>query len=473
MPDVIIDGTIPDQVVDVQTARRGESDLGAATVRMVATPANRSIEAGDDVRIQRPGSTWSGSVTAKRLEADSTLLAVDAIETRLSLKHQDLSQSQVFYDIPSSRAVELAATTQAQPLSKTPIHVGSDTADWSSTAPVFERYAGTRAGLYQWGTDLLFLGARQGYSQPVTATYEAVPQAAIADGIRGLDTRLLVNDPGNVWSVEIELVTPGGTTYVWEPELSGSGFQALELAAEEATPNGELSGTGQLQYRFYPNATLANDTGIFIDNAHTLPFRRRSRPTTLDTAGVQATQRQIIRRPARSAAQFIQDLAIEDQYTWYVDQSDTLFYVPASQGTRLSITAGSTPVTGVDADRDYEGVRNVVSVQGAGDIEVTVRDVASIQYYGSVPRSEPIVDKTLQSEQAARARGEGYLNDRAWNDAQVTFTIADEAYDELTAASKVPVDWPTPQLSGSFEVDRVVASNGLVEVTILASSASN
>jgi len=467
MTTVTIAGQPIGAVVDVERSHRSSDALGRATITTLADVRDQ-VSAGNNVAIDRGDETWRGYVTAIRTGESSQRLLIDALETRLELKHRDLHQ--VFYDVRSSRAVELAATTQAQALDKTEIHTGDNLTEWTSNAPVFQLYNGTRAGLYNWGTDLVVVGARQGHTTALTATYHDVTAAAIEDGIFDLSTRILVNDRGAGWDTEVELVTPDGTTYVWTPETPTSGFESLTLRAEDADPDaGQLDATGALQYRFLPRAQLANNTAILIDNAHSKPFRRSDRPTALSTDGVQQTERRITRRVDVSAGRFIQDLAIEDQYEVWTD-GNVLHYEPDNGAPPLEISPSTTPVVSIDDERDYESIRNIVTVQGADDIEVTRKDQGSIAFYGPNPRPEVLIDKSIQSENEAAARAEGYLADHARDDASVSFTILDDSYADLQAEDQIPVDWPAINLSGTVSVADVTTQGPRTTVTITATS---
>lgn len=470
---VDVAGYTPEAILEIEEGKASGQDLSSATITVGNTANNRStIKSGDDVTIRRGGRvTFSGYITGLPSNSQEGTMQIECMESRLELKHETIHQ--VFYEIESSEAVRRAVSKRARALGLNQVHVGSDVSDWSSNAPVFELYGGSRAGIYDWGTDLIFVGARAEHTGTLTATYENVTTSNIQDGIFEMRTRLLVNDPGGIFDLEVELVTPDGTTYVWTPELSDSGFNNYKLKAQEATSSsGRVSGTGKLQYRFIPDGTLAENTGIFIDNAHTIPFRLRDRPSAIDPAFIDPTGREITRRVDQSAGEFISELSIEDQYDWWVDEDEDLHYETAGGSTRPAFSIDdNTPVVDAEFDRNFESIRNVVTVQGAGDIEETVRDLGSIEYYGVNPREEPIVDKTIQSADEAEARAEGYLMEHAWNDTLATFDIADGSYSQLTPGDSIPVDWPTQDLNETYTVSDIsINSESIVKVTISASS---
>lgn len=465
---VTIDGTTIDDVRSVQTSDRSSGSLGEAEIVALDSATLRSlVSPGATVTIPQPGTDWTGYVDGER--TIGRWRTIRAREYRGELKAAP--QHTVFYDVARSQAVKTAATTETEPAGLTPIHVASSTTDWTSNAPVFELYAGTRAGLYDWGTDLLFLGARDGYARTLTATYSNVTTDTIRDGIMELQTRLLVNDRGAGWDTEIELVTPGGTTYLWTPETPTSGFETLQLPAEEATTDGQVQSTGTLQYRFSPRASLTAPTGIMIDNAHTKPFDRVSRNNSLTTTGVEATNDSITRRVDVPVGKFIADLAVEAGYEWWVDGQE-LNFTDSGGSQGLSITTDA-PVYEVEDDRDYDAIRNVVEVQGADGVGVTVTEPTSIAFYGPVPRREPIIDTSIQTVEEARERGNGYLANNAFDDGNVTFSILDEEYLRLSAEDLIPVTWSRLGIDGIFTVSEVEGEAPRAHVSITASSATS
>lgn len=470
---ITIAGQTPEQVLDVRTYSRGGDELGAGEIVVADTQTNRNIvEPGNDVAIQWSDYSWGGYVTAEESGEQPETLRIKAIGARLPLKHSQLHT--VFYNRPSSAAVTQAVTERSKPLGEVSVHVASDMSQWTSNAPVAERYAGTRAGIYDAGTDLLVLGVRGGHTGTITATYEGVTSDMVVDGIYELTTRLLVNDRGGLWDTEIELTTPDGTTYVWEPDIGSSTFETLTLPAEEATPDGQVDATGTLQYRFTPAARVPSNTAIMIDYARTKPFERKDRASPLGTGSIRDTDRTITRRVDGPAAVFIDEQATEDGFSWWVDESDTLHYQPGDEepsNPGLEIVAGTTQVTDVDATKDYEDIVNVVTVQGAGNISVTERDQASVDYYGPVPRAEAIVDESIHSETEARSRAQGHLEKNAWDDARVGFAVADTAFAALEYGDEITVQWPPQGLDGTYKVaETETTSIGVVTVTIKASS---
>lgn len=470
MTSVTIGGLSPDRVVDVEAVSSAGTELGTATITAGDTQNNRSFQPGEDIQIDfGNGVSWEGAVTGQPTSSDGTV-KITGHGNLLSFKHGQIYR--VFYETESSEAVRSLVTEQTQQLAETLVHTGDDPANWTSSAPVAERYAGQRAGLYDYGTDLLFLGAREGYSGELRTTYESVPSDAIEDGFFDLNTRLITTDLAGIWSLVIELKTPGGDSYRWSPDIR-QGAHTYQLKADEATNEDSGLDAGEMRYRLIAQGITAQPAGLFIDHAATIPFTTQSRtdPVTIDT--IESSGREITRRFDSAIGRAVDELATEDDAGWKYDE-DGFSYLPGDEiqsSSALSIERGTTPIVSVSADRDYESVRNEVVVQGGGTIEEVVRDQASIDYYGPLPRPEAIVDPSIQSAEEAIDRGEGFLDERAWNDAEITYTLGDLAYANISADTQLPVTDAEEGLDGTYTVGSVtVSSNGTVSITVIASS---
>jgi len=474
MPTVTIDGQQPDGLLGVEDSQREGDTLGDATVRVVNNSTNRDLaQPGAEVVVTRDGTeTFRGPVVGAPSQSDG-VLRIDAQDARVEAKFDELHQ--VFYDVSRSEAVRRAVETRAQPLSRTEIHVGSELTDWESAGgdEILQLYDGARAGLYNWGTDLVFVGLPKGTSGTVTATYTDVGSRPIADGIYKLLTRVLTANSGGVLSLSVELAGPDGTTYVWDIDEPANGFNAYELPAEEATPDGQLAETGALQYRFEISGELSENRGIWIDNAHTIPFRLKDRSTGLSVAKVEPTNDSIIRRADERTSTFLNEMATEAEFDWWVE-GDTLYFQPgASESTPREIVEGQTPVVSYDLDPEFDSVTNVVTVQGADDVEVTVSDGQSVDFYGVAARRRTVVDRTIQSEAEARERGQGILRDESGDDLSMTWTVADSDFATLSPANNIRVTWPPEGLDDRYAVTSVQGNDdGTVTVGLTGSSQS-
>lgn len=472
MVDVTIGGQTPESITSVRTEDTpsdgtGES-LGEAIVQMRDTTSNRNFSPDADASIDWGPVVWKGSVAGQPSESGGRL-TIRALGEALALKHQQAYR--VFYETKRSEAVKALASEQTEQLPETVIHTGDDPSNWSSVAPAAEPYAGSRAALYRFGTDMLFIGAREGHSAELQATYQNVPSDAIEAGFFELFTRLIFADTSGIWDLVIELREPGdGTAYRWTPDIE-FGAHIYELPVEEAESDHSGINPGELRYRLIPKGTIAEPTGMMIDHATTIPFRTRSRTNALDVSDVDTSEGRITRRFDGPIGQAVADAATEDDAAVYVDGG--LSYKPGGADPTtapVSIQQGSTPVTTVEVERDYESIRNEVLVAGADGVEVLERDQASISYYGRV-RPERITDPSITTESEAQDRATGYLADRAWNDAAPTFHIADLSFAAVSAGETLSVDWSKEGLDGRYPVQKVVAKHtGIVEITVEASS---
>lgn len=470
MVSVTIGGQTPDALIDVETNSQ-TGDLGKTTIVVGATPFNKNtFGSGDKVVVTRPNDDdWNGYVTGRPNRTGDGTLEIEALDTRYELKNLDVHR--VFYDKDDGEIVRQAVTKQADGLGRVSIHEGDDLTGWDADTPYFEKAGLETKKIHERGSDLLFLGIRSGSSGSYKATFSNVPSAAIpGDGqVLRLLTRLLVNDPGNQVTGQIELRDNAGNQYVWEVEYRGTDFNEYELKAEEADVDGEVGTNGTLEYRFDVSGELTDNVGIVIDHASTFPFQLTNRgDSDITVNNVETTGRRITRRFDKSALELVQDLQTENGYTSWIDSTDDLHFTQAGgSGPGLEIVRGTTAVTKADFNTKYDTVKNKVTVQGAGDVQRTLRDPGSIAFYGVAPRSEPLVDEAIQTNAEAEDRGRGYLEEHAWNDTVATFEIANTAFQQLGKGDSVYVKWPPQNLDGDFVVNsKSVDKSGIVTLDL-------
>ena len=305
MTSVTIAGSPVEQVVSVEATKHNETQLDRAVVEAVDTGSNRGFAPDEPVSVSFDGATFNGDVTGQPSQSGGRLSFIAHGEL-LAAKHNQVYR--VFYNEETSDAVQSLATERSEQLAKTLIHTADTPGDWDSTAPVAEPYGGNRVGLYNFGTDLLFIGAREGYSNELRTTYQSVPSAAIEAGIFELRTRLILTDLASVWDLVIELKTPDGTSYRWEPEIR-QGAHTYVLRAEEAEPEDSGLSAGQLRYRLIPSGIIAEPVGMLIDHAATIPFRLQPRTDPIPIDDIQPSDRTITRRIDASVGRAISELA--------------------------------------------------------------------------------------------------------------------------------------------------------------------
>jgi len=459
-----IAGSTITPVIDARTVSAEGLDTGEATVTVRNTATNRSVSPGDEVTIDwDAGPQWNGELVELQKEPGERLTYVAEGEA-LPLKHEQVYR--VFYEADSGDVVTDLVTESVEELPLTEIHSGDDPSNWASIAPVAEPYSGGRAGLYDFGTDLLFLGCRANHESELRTTYSSVPTDAIEDGFFELETRIIAPFVAE-WDLTVELKTSGGDSYRWQPELQ-EGANTYVLVAEDADPQDSGLSGGELRYRFQPNGVVAQNTGFFLDHAATVPFRTSARSTDLDANDVPTTGRTITRRFDESVGEAIDTLATEDQAAWYID-NNTVTYEPGTPPTDTSvptITEGATPVVNTTEDRDFESIVNEIVVAGGEGVEHVARDQGSISQYNR-KRPDRVGDPQLRTESGAEARADGELADRAYDDAAVTFDIADLSYAGLTAGQRVDIDYSSVDITSERQVLAVEATlNGICSVTV-------
>jgi hypothetical protein len=473
---VTVGGTTVDGLFEVNYSGADTDKLGTAEVQVKNSASNRAFEFGDEVIIQRDGETvWTGYLEKKPPTGSRNLkLNLTARDKREELQFVEVHRP--WYNRDSGEVVEEMVNTQVQPRSPVVVHTGDDLDGWSSDVPVFELADLPSVEFNEYGSDLLFLYWGEGESGTFSVTYDDVPFSAVDDAeILWFETRYAFNNEGGFFSAEVELTDDSGTSMVWDlPVPDGVEFTKQRLPLEEATTDGaELSGSLELEYRISLSGSLPEARAGVIDYARTRPFGTRSRDTGLSTVDVQDSGREITRRFDASVFEAIAQLAVEDGATSFVDEDDHLHYEPdGDTDAPESISYSSTRVVDIEPNRDATDITNKVVVQGAGDLQVPLKSSASISFYGVAARERPLVNKEIQNEGELRDYGEGYLSEEAWEDTDVTFTVADPAFKNVRVGQSLFVDWPPEDLNGYFTVSEVRTDTaGRVEVGVTGSSA--
>lgn len=460
-----IGGTSVTNIFDVDYSEGETAKLGKAVIVCADNTNNRNFESGEEVTITKNGTDdFTGFVTGKPTSAGSDPgLEIECKDRRLELKFEQVSR--VFYNMDTGDIIKEALNKRTELRNEQYVHKGDDLTNWSSNLPEFELGNIDSQSLHEAGNDFIFGGwvAGAGSEQSIyNITYSNVPSKTVpGDGtIDRFYTRLLINNRGQQFSGEVDLRDDSGNNYIWPLELRGSRFEEVELNAEEATTDASIGNKvttdGTLEYRFKIDGELSEARAVAIDYAKTIPFNTRTRSTTLNPSGVVTTGRTITRRIDRSIFELIKELATEDGHISYIDTNDVLYYEPSGQTTSsLKIDHSTTPVTKADFDRDYENITNKVTVQGAGDVRVTLEDNASINFYGVSPREEPIVDESIQTRSEATERGRGYLKKHAWDDVAFTFEVADASYQQLGIGENVEITWPPENINGTYTVSDI------------------
>jgi hypothetical protein len=472
---ITVGGSPVDGLLDVNYNGVGTAELGQAEIEVKNNSFNRTFTYGDEVVIKRDGDTvWTGYLEKYPPSGDRNIrLNLTARDKREELQYVEVHRP--FYDIDSGTAVQKMVDEKVQPQSPVLVHTGDTLTDWTADIPIFELADLPSQDLNKYGTNLLFAYWEADNTGEYTATFDAVPTNAADDGrILWLETGFLVNNRGNFFELELELRDHAGNNYVWTvPVPDGQEYVETKLPAEAANPDGDLTTNGTLEYRFTIGGGLPEARAGVIDYARTRPFSTTPRDAGVSTADVTDTGRDIVRRIDATVFESVAQLATEDGAVSYVDADDDLHYEPSGDvDAPESITHSGTRVTHVDADKDATDIVNKVTVQGAGDLQVTLQDSGSIQFYGVSERSEPLVNKEIQQAGELRDYGEGYLDENAWSDTAVTFTIADAAYKNVVVGQRITVAWPPLDLSGEFSVSETETDTvGKVTVGITGSDA--
>lgn len=474
-PTVIIDGSTVTDLLDVSYSGEGSSELGTAQISVPNTEANRGAYAyGDEVEIRQSGRTeWSGFLSKKPTSNGGLDLTIHARDKRAILHNSEVHRP--FYDMDPGEVIREAVEYRTDPRSPRLIFGGSDLTDTESSLPTFELADLSAHDLTEWGINLWFGLWNAGAEGSDYVRYDNVsPLAAPAGRVLWVETRFLVNNAGDYFSGELELRDDGGNNYVWDLEIpQGAEFVTRRFPVEEATDEGaELLTDCELEYRFEIDGDLPERRGMVIDYARIRPFSLDARPATLDTSGVENADRKITRRFDASVLEVIDTFATEDNAVSFVDD-ETLVYRPTgAEFSPVSLSYSSTRVTEATITRDASNITNQVTVQGAGNRQKTLRSSASIDYYGVSERAKPLIDTSIQSEAELVEWGEGYLNENAWKDTDMSFTVADPDYRDVQVGDTLLVEWPPEGISGLWTVSNVETDTaGFVTVHFTGSGA--
>lgn len=473
--DVTVEGTPVDGLIGVKPEDKDEAQLGRTKVTCANTSANRAIASGDAATVKKNGSVvFEGNVTKKPSKGSNN----DFLELMIGDKRVELHYEEVhrpFYQMDTGEILKEAVNKRSETLSRRTVTSGDESgSEWDSDIPVFEPAEFSNKRYRERGSDLVFCGWREGAAGDYYARFTGVPASAIpGDGqIMRLTTRVLANNSGDQIRAEVELVDNAGNNYVWDLPRLSTEFETYELRAEDARPNAEIgsnaSGTGVLEYRFNLTGELSESRAALIDFAETLPFSLKARDTAVSTADIENTGRTITRRYDASIMEMLKELSNEDGFTSYVDAADDLHYEPAGQSTSpKAIDYNTTPVVEAEIDRDYDRIINKLTVQGSGGIQVTVQDKASVQFYGLSAREDNLVDKEIQTDAEAQERGEAVLDDKAWHDTAMTFSVADSSYSEVRVGQAMPVSWSPEDIDGEYIVSGTeIQDTGIVKVSL-------
>lgn len=482
--DVTVDNTTLNQVFDVQYDGGESEKLGEAKVVCGNNTNNRGISSGEEIKIKKNGNIdFRGYVVGKptKAGASKTEIEIKALDKRMELKHQQVSR--VFYNLDTGEIIRRIVKNKLKPFQIDTevgrfIHKGESTSDWSTDIPRFSVGNIISLNLEKRGSDFLFLGWPEGSGDRdyYSATFNAVPSDTTV-GDRQIDTfftRIAINNKGEVFDAEVDLRDGHGNNYIWPLELPDTGFEKYELKAEDAqtTPTlgnkvNKVSSDSTLEYRFKISGTLAGSRGVALDYASTIPFAVESRNSDITTGGVKDSGNVVSRRVERSAFEAIKDFGVEDQYISYVDNNDVLHYEESGQKKSDLDIDTSTNVVDAEFNRDYRNVTNKVTVEGDGDIRVTVEQKDSIKFYGVASRDEPIIDESIETEQEAKRRGEGFLSKNAWDDEAFKFVIGNTDYEALTLGEDVFVNWPDENILGTYQVSNTETDrHGYVSISL-------
>lgn len=465
-PKVTVGGTPATDVVSVNYDRQSIGSISTATITVGNTPTNRSLfQPGSDVLIEEedpnnPGTyvkRWSGEVNGKPSTTSNRNLTLDVEAEGYDSRLEYAKVRRTFTSKTTGEIIEEAVEKERDPSSSTEyLHTGSATSGWSSNADIF-RLLDTDSGMADVGNNAVFGSISEGSTGTYHAEYTDVFDVSVPAGqIERFDTRVITNNSGSVFDTSVVLVDAGGNRYEWDVPAGGSGeFETHQLAIEDATIT-ETDQDPKVRHNFAIDGELPEDRAFAIDYDRVVPFDVLSRDIGVGTS-VDDTDFKMTRRVRGSIMEVVEKFASEDGASAYVDPDGILqYFTEESRNAPVSIDYnGDSNVVEVKVDRDYD-VRNRVTVEGKDDISASFEDTSSIQFYNErAPKEEPINDGSLRTRRQLRRRARAFLDDNAWEDGSLSFTVADPKFRDVNPGDIISVLWPPEDIDGNFEVSSV------------------
>lgn len=479
--DIEIGGVSVDSLQSVDLRQRKGGTLGRARCQAANTQANRSVDYSQEAVVYRDGDEqFRGPVTKK----PSLGTQNGRIEFTIHDKRFELSLIEAhrpFYQEDPGNIIRRSVQEQATIKSPVRVHEGSSAADWSATTPESGLVGAADQRLHEYGNDVFAVGIPNGASGTFEAKYTAVPSNAIpGDGqVVSLTTRLMANNQADVFEGEVDLRDNAGNNYIWEFPTLDTNFREYEFKGQDAVTTSYLdegnenSDDGTLVYRFKAKGQMPENRAIAIDHAEILPYTVKDRSSSVAVDGVENVGATINRRHDESVLEIVKKYSTEYGFSSWVDEDEVLHFEPAGgTGAPVNISQSSTPVVEANFDRDSTDIKNKVTVQGSDGVQVTAVDSSSVQFYGLSEREDQIVDEQIQTQREAKNRAEGFLEDEAWTDQAITFTVADSQFVDVNIGQAITIDWPAEDINAEvFTVSDVKQQEGgLVDVSVTGAS---
>jgi len=470
-----------DALQTVDFGKETGGTLGSARFQAGNTLQNRNVDYSQEAVVYRNGQEqFRGPVTKKpTLGRHNGRIEFTVKDGRYALSLFEAHRP--FYRTDPGEIIRRAVTEQADIKSPVRVHNGDQAGNWSATTPESGLVGAQQRQLQEYGSDLFAVGLPSGASGVFDAEYSPVPSAAIpGDGqVVRLKTRIMANNQADVFEGEVDLRDNAGNNYIWQFERLDTNFREYEFSGQEAVtesyldPGNEHTDDGTLVYRFKAKGRMPENRAIAIDHADILPYEVSSRNASVSVGQVENVGDTINRRHDESVLELVTKYSSEYGFDSWVDENEVLHFEPAGgSGAPVSISQSSTPVVESEFDRDSSDIKNKVTVQGAGGVQVTARDASSVQFYGLSEREDQIVDEQIQSEREARNRAEGFLEDEGWSDQAITFSVADSQFTQVRVGQAITIDWPAEDVNAEvFTVSGVEQQDGgLVEVSVTGAS---
>lgn len=480
VPQVRVDGTVVTNVFDVSYERGKDESIGSATVTVANTPTNRALFApASDVDITPAGETdpvWSGEVigSPSNTQTRNLKLEVEAETKAAQLEYAQVSRP--FIERTNAEIIDKAVQFERdRSVGDERIFDGTAVDDVTTNADNVEPLTADGVSRSPTGDpDSLYVDFADGRSGPFDVTID-VPAAVPGRRLDTITIRSLFASAGGYFRGFFIFVDDGGIAYKWSTDITGGeGFETTKYPVEDAAVSSNASDFeysndddfGDFDTSYDPPALTPNTFRIAADTSGAIPETRAFAIDTVDalpfavverglgvTTDVRETEFVSTRRVNGSVLEVAREFAEEDSRSVYVTEDDVLQYGTVEDAQApFTIEEDDPDIAIIDAsfDRDFD-VRNRVTIQGRGDLQVTFEDSGSIAYYNrEVAKPEPIVDPSIRTREQAQRRARGFLRDEAWEDGSISFTSASPVFADARPGQILPIDWPSEDVSGQF-----------------------
>jgi hypothetical protein len=458
---VNVDGVRVTNLIDVEYDKTSGGSIGTATVTVANTDTNRSLfESGAEVEVVDPNTgvkTWTGEVNQKPSNTQNRNLTLEiTAESKMgALEYANVDRP--FIELTNAEVLRESVAKEADPeVREDFINESVDSDLWVSNGDEIQE-SSTDRRLGKNGPYILYVQINEGRTDTVFAERDFDPSIIPGRRLKRLESRFIVNNTGGTFDVKLSVTDADGIKYEFEPDEAGlSKLQERKFEVEEATIT-TGNEPGKLRFEVTAKDETPENRAFGIDFNKAFTFRLVDRNIGV-TTDIEDTDFATTRVLSKSIAEMVDDFSVEDGYVGYVTSDKVLKYKQVNTRAPFDIDTSTNDVlvTDITIDRDFD-VRNRVTIDGAEGVKASFEDTASIQFYNEeAPKSEPIENPNIRTQEQARKRARGYLNDNAWEDSAITLTVVDPRTKEVEVGDLMGITIPSEDVDGDFVIDSIM-----------------